>query len=246
MAFLQSAPPRQPIFRAPAVVLWLIAGLAGLHALRLWLPSGAAQAMVYEYALIPARYSNAFAASQADLIASWRGTVLERAIPFVSYMGLHNDWTHLVINSLWLLAFGPVVARRLGSLLFLLFFLVCGVAGAGLMLAFLWGAVVPVVGASAAISGLMGAAIRMLPGRFAWAHPGEAPLMPLLSRTVLGFTAVWMVTNLAFGTLGLGLVEPGQQIAWQAHLGGYFAGLLLAGLFDRLRPRALAPSLDDS
>ncbi|HSS13315.1 MAG TPA: hypothetical protein VLL04_05460, partial [Rhizomicrobium sp.] len=91
MAFLQSAPPRQPIFRAPAVVLWLIAALAGLHALRLWLPSALAQDMVYEYALIPARYSHAFVASQSGLAASWPGTVLERAIPFVSYMGLHND-----------------------------------------------------------------------------------------------------------------------------------------------------------
>ena len=58
------------------------------------------------------------------------GTVWERAIPFVSYMGLHASWTHLVINCLWLLAFGPVVARRFGSVLFLVFFLVCGVAGA--------------------------------------------------------------------------------------------------------------------
>jgi membrane associated rhomboid family serine protease len=69
--------------------------------------------------------------------------------------------------------------------------------------------------------------------------------MPLSSRQVLGFSAVWVVMNLAVGTLGLGLVPQGQQIAWQAHVGGYFAGLLLAGLFDRLRPRALAPSLDD-
>jgi membrane associated rhomboid family serine protease len=48
------------------------------------------------------------------------------------------------------------------------------------------------------------------------------------------------------GTLGLGgLVTHGQAIAWQAHLGGYFAGLLLASAFDRLRPRALAPPLDE-
>jgi len=28
---------------------------------------------------------------------------------------LHNDFTHLAINSLWLLAFGPIVARRFGA-----------------------------------------------------------------------------------------------------------------------------------
>ncbi|HEX2762066.1 MAG TPA: rhomboid family intramembrane serine protease [Rhizomicrobium sp.] len=233
MAFLHPGPARQPAFNVPAVVLGLIALLAALHGLRMVLPPDQGDGVLVTYALIPARLLLA--------VPLW-----DKAVPFVTYMGLHGDWSHLAINCLWLLPFGTVVARRFGAPLFLVFFLVCGVAGAGLILAFMWGAAVPVVGASAAISGLMGAAIRMLPGRFAWAQPGEAPLLPLFSRSVLVFTAVWMVTNLAFGTLGLGLVEPGQQVAWQAHMGGYFAGLLLAGLFDGLRPRALAPSLEDS
>ena len=104
----------------------------------------------------------------------------------------------------------------------------------------------PMVGASAAISGLMGAGIRLLPRRFPWAQPGEAPMEPLLSRQVLSFSAIWVALNMVVGYLGLeGLVSHGQAIAWQAHLGGYFAGLLLASAFDRLRPRALAPPLDE-
>jgi membrane associated rhomboid family serine protease len=244
MAFLQSAPPRQPIFRAPAVVLWLIAALAALHALRLWLPQALAQDMIYEYALIPARYSHAFVASQSGLAASWPGTVLERAIPFVSYMGLHNDWTHLVLNSLWLLAFGPVVARRLGPVLFLVFFLICGVAGAFTYVGFNWGSPIPVVGASGAISGLMAAALRMLPGQAPWAEPGTAPLAPLFSRQTLIFTAVWAAINLLAGVTGLGLGGESGMIAWQAHLGGFLAGLLLCGPFDFLRPRQVGMPLD--
>jgi len=244
MAFLQSAPPRQPIFRAPAVVLWLIAVVAGLHALRLWLPAALGQDMVYEYALIPARYSHAFVASQAGLVASWPGTVLERAIPFVSYMGLHNDWTHLIINSLWLLAFGPVVARRQGPLLFLLFFLVCGAAGALAYIALNWGSPVPVVGASGAISGLMAAALRMLPGQAPWAEPGTAPLAPLFSRQILIFTVVWAAINIVAGITGLGVGGESGLIAWQAHLGGFLAGLLFCGPFDALRPRQVGIPLD--
>jgi len=244
MAFLQSAPPRQPIFRAPAVVLWLIAVVAGLHALRLWLPAALGQDMVYEYALIPARYSHAFVASQAGLVASWPGTVLERAIPFVSYMGLHNDWTHLIINSLWLLAFGPVVARRQGPLLFLLFFLVCGAAGALAYIALNWGSPVPVVGASGAISGLMAAALRMLPGQAPWAEPGTAPLAPLFSRQILIFTVVCAAINIVAGITGLGVGGESGLIAWQAHLGGFLAGLLLCGPFDALRPRQVGIPLD--
>ena len=127
MAFLQPQSPRQPVFQAPAIVLWLIGALTAAHGLRMLASDARSQDLVYAYGLVPARYSRAFLESHmAD-----PGTVLERAIPFVSYMGLHSDITHLGINCLWLLAFGPVVARRFGGLLFLVFFIVCGMAGAG-------------------------------------------------------------------------------------------------------------------
>lgn len=240
MAFLQSAPPRQPFFRAPAIVLWLIGGLAALHAFRVWLSPARNQDMIYEYALIPLRYSRSF----LDSHMANPGTVVEQAIPFFSYMGLHNDWTHLVVNCLWLLAFGPVVARRLGAVLFLAFFLVCGVAGALTYLAFNWGSPVPVVGASGAISGLMAAALRMLPGQRPWAPEGEAPLAPLFSRQLLIFSAVWAAINLLAGVTGLGFGGESGLIAWQAHLGGFLAGLLLCGPFDSLRPRTVGIALD--
>jgi membrane associated rhomboid family serine protease len=232
MAFLHSGPARQPAFNAPLVVLGLIGLLVAAHALRVALPEARSDNIIATYAFIPAR-----------LLLP--GTVWGKGVPFVSYMALHGDWMHVAINSLWLLAFGPIVARRFGAPLFLLFFVACGIAGAILFLAFDWGGGNPVVGASAAISGLMGAAIRLLPGRFPWAQPGEAPMAPLLSRQVLSFSAVWVVLNAVVGTLGLGLVPEGQAVAWQAHLGGYFAGLVLASLFDRLRPRPLAPPLDE-
>jgi membrane associated rhomboid family serine protease len=53
------------------------------------------------------------------------------------------------------------------------------------------------------------------------------------------FLAVWMGLNALFG---LGAVsfgtEPGQQLAWQAHIGGFFAGLILFAAFDPVAPRA--------
>lgn len=241
MAFLQSAPPRQPFFRAPAIVLWLIAVLAGAHAARILASAVRSQELILEYGLIPARYSRAFLESHmAD-----PGTVWERAVPFVSYMGLHSDWTHLVINCLWLLAFGPIVARRLGTGLFLVFFTVCGVAGAGAYVGLNWGSDVPVVGASGAISGLMAAGLRMLPGQAPWALPGETPLAPIFSRQILMFSGVWAAINLLAGLTGLGMGGSEGLIAWQAHLGGFVAGLLLCGVFDALRPRPVGVPLED-
>jgi membrane associated rhomboid family serine protease len=240
MAFLQSQPPRQPIFRAPSIVLWLIAALAALHGLRIALPDARAQEIAFDYGLVPARYSRAFLESRMlD-----PGTVWERAVPFVSYMGVHNDWTHLVINCLFLLAFAPIVARRFGAVLFLVFFVVCGIAGALTYLAFNWGSAAPVVGASGAISGLMAAALRMLPGQSPWAVPGATPLLPVFSRQMLVFTAALVAINVLTGIAGLPVGGENAQIAWQAHLGGYLAGLFLCGPFDALRPRTVGAPLD--
>jgi len=240
MAFLQSHPPRQPIFRAPPVVLWLIAVLTALHAARIWLPPARAQDLAYEYGLVPARYSRAFLESRmAD-----PGTLWDRAVPFVSYMGLHNDWTHLAINCFFCLAFAPIVARRFGAALFLVFFILCGIAGALTYLAFAWGSDAPVIGASGAISGLMAAALRMLPGQSPWAVPGTAPLAPIFSRQMLVFTGALVAINVLMGISGLSIGGETAQVAWQAHLGGFVAGLLLCGPFDMLRPRSVGAPLD--
>src|SRR5438067_690544 len=234
MAFLQSAPPRQPVFRAPPVVLWLIGALAALHLARVTRPGNQPDNIVYEFGFYPLRYSRTFLESHM----ANPGTLWERAVPFLSYMGLHGSWTHLVINCLWLLAFGPIVARRFGTALFLLFFVVCGIAGAATYLAFNWASPVPVVGASGAISGLMAAGLRMLPSQTPWAVPEETPLASLLSRQILVFTLLWAAINLLTGVTGLGMGGETGLVAWQAHLGGFATGLLLSGPFDRLRPRA--------
>ena len=237
MAFLQpqSSDPwtRQPVFRAPAVVISLIAVLVAAHGARAMVPAGLSTELVNQFAFIPARYSQVFLASHNADPGGW----LAQLVPFVSYMALHNDVTHLVINSLWLLAFGPIVARRFGGFLFLLFFLTCGVAGALTHLAFNWGSLVPVIGASGAISCLMAAGLRLLPTQAPWAQASEEKLAPIFSRQIFIFTVIWMGINLVAGVTRLGLGGEAGTIAWQAHLGGYLTGLFLAGPFDKLRPR---------
>jgi membrane associated rhomboid family serine protease len=221
------------MFRVPAVVVGLILFLAAAHGARVAVPGPLSDRLINQYAFIPARYSPAFLAAHNVDPGGW----LARGVPFLSYMALHNDLTHLAINSLWLLAFGPIVARRFGGTLFLIFFLICGVAAAAAHLIFNWGSVMPVIGASGAISGLMGAGLRLLPTQAPWARPGEEALAPIFSRQIVIFTVIWMAINLAAGLTGFGLVGEQGLIAWQAHVGGYFAGLLLAGPFDHLRQR---------
>ncbi len=211
---------RQPIFNAPAVAIGLIAILIFAHLARVLLPDAISVDVLFVYGFVPARYG----AGLFPAHTPW----LEQLVPFVSYMFLHGDWTHVLINSLWLLVFGAVVARRWGAPLFLAFFAVCGIAAALAYLAFNIGSASPVIGASGAISGLMAAGFRMI--------GAQEKLASLLDRRVLVWTAVWTAANVVTGLSGLGAGPGVHLVAWQAHLGGYFAGLFLAGLFDRFRP----------
>jgi membrane associated rhomboid family serine protease len=234
MAFFQDQrPSREPFLNAPAIIFWLIGALVVTHVGRVMLPAPWPQYLLFQFAFIPARYSAAALAAMGIPAPGFAGQV----IPFVSYMFLHGDYVHLAVNSLWLLAFGPIVAKRLKTTKFLLFFLFCGIASITLHLVVYFGAGEPVVGASGAISGLMGAAIRIFYGRLLFGRQisvGETPpLAPLMSRPILGFALVWLIANFIAGVTGLGLTDPTVTVAWVAHLGGFFAGLIGITAFDR-------------
>ena len=102
-----------------------------------------------------------------------------------------------------------------------------------------------VVGASGAISGLMGAAFRFLfrsieeGGALALSGARSTPLMPLAEtlqdRRILMAIAGWTLINVLLAWGAAGLTEA-AGIAWEAHLGGFYAGLLLYGFFDRPSP----------
>lgn len=141
---------------------------------------------------------------------------------------LHGGWAHLLMNAGSALAFGPPVARILGenirgAALFYIFFLICGaLAGLGFVVVH-WQGSGLVIGASGAISGLWGAASRLLAGR--------GTLAPLLCRPVVLQGVVFLVINVGIGLLG-GFAQ--MNIAWEAHVAGYAAGLLLISPATRL------------
>jgi membrane associated rhomboid family serine protease len=225
---------REPIFNAPSSVLALLAGLALVHALRTLLTNGQDDLLVLSLAFIPARYG--------PIGSELPGAPLASVTSFVTHMFLHGDATHLIVNSAWLLIFGSAIARRVGTLRFLFFSMVCGVGGAFGFLCFNPGLAVPVIGASGAVSGLMGGVMRFFFSALDYGGAGLLRHQPwVIPRMSLGQMArdrraavaigVWILLNflvsLGFG----GLAAPGV-IAWEAHLGGFFTGLLAFGLFD--------------
>jgi membrane associated rhomboid family serine protease len=222
------------MFNVPGVVLAVIAVLIGVQVARYVMPEEWSAWLTIALAFIPARYSHFPEAIPGGDVAS--------VTSFLTYALVHADVVHLAINSVWLLAFGGAVANRLGAKRFLLFSSLCAIAGAVGFLAVNVGLPVPMVGASGAVSGMMGGTMRFLFGtidsggglRALRENPRAVQLMPLrqalLDRRVLAVTGAFLLANV-LAVFGLGGISAGG-IAWEAHLGGYFAGLFSIGLFE--------------
>jgi membrane associated rhomboid family serine protease len=234
--------PSEPIFNVPTVVTVLIAVMVLVHGVREWaLSPEEDNDLLWLFAFVPARYeSSVFGAG------AFPGGLAADVWTFVSYAFLHGSWTHLGLNSVWLLAFGTPVARRFGPSRFLMFFALAAAGGALAHLAAYSGQRVPMIGASAAISGFMAAAIRFAfqrggPLRLTGNNPDDAyrvPALPLAAvlrdSRALAFLGVWFGLNLLFGLGSFGLGND-QAIAWQAHIGGFVAGLLGFAAFDPVK-----------
>lgn len=221
---------REPIFNLPRIMVLALGLIWALHFVRTSvLTRGQDLGLLVETAFIPLRY--AVPLSQQSPAWLWSP---------VTYSFLHGNLAHLIVNSIWMAAFGAVVARRIGTARFCLFWVASAVAAVALHLVLHWGEEIPVIGASGVVSGLMGAAARFAfpsGGRF---HRERAHFLPRLSileslsnRTVIAYLAIWFGIN-ALAAFGFG-ADPRSTttIAWEAHIGGFLCGFLGFALFDR-------------
>ncbi|BAS00725.1 integral membrane protein, Rhomboid family [Blastochloris viridis] len=231
------------MFNVPPAALALTIALVAVHVIRELVGREADVDILLYFAFIPARYTDVAAFGELP------GGVGAEFWTFVTYAFLHADWTHLLVNAVWLLAFGSAVAWRFGTARFLAFFALTAAAGAAAHLAFHIGEPVPLVGASGALSGFMAAAARFVfeaGGPLgAFRHHGAAayrvPALPLgralRDPRIVAFLAVWIGLNFLFGLGSLGSELSGSTIAWEAHLGGFAAGLAGFALFDPVTRR---------
>jgi membrane associated rhomboid family serine protease len=195
--------PREPVLNAPWPPLLLCLTLLALYAAQ---SAWGGFAAIEAHALIPVRV----------ITGEWGG--------LATHLFLHGGWAHVLLNTAGLLAFGTAVARLLGlgvrgGAAFLAFYLACGVLAGAAFVALNPVGETPVVGASGAVAGLMAGASRLIerPGRLSgWRSP-----------PVIGMGAAWLVINIAAAVLGTLPGAGGASIAWEAHLAGYAAGLLL-------------------
>jgi membrane associated rhomboid family serine protease len=212
--------PREPIFnQMPMGVATLIGIIITAH-LAFFVQNPATQAAALAtFALSPAQFAQ-------DISA---GNWISALSMLFGYQFLHGGTLHLVMNLAMLLQAGPIAEAGLrrnhdGTIRFVIFFLLCGVGGGLAFCAFNPGTVSVTIGASGAISGIFAG---FLWGAIGLARPGQAMLMPVLASAV-----VFLLINVGLAALARGFNFV--PIAWESHLGGFIAGLILYPLFARL------------
>ena len=144
---------------------------------------------------------------------------------FITHAFLHGGMLHLLMNTGIFLALGSLLAKGLGSLRFLVLFVVSAIGGA-LLFALISDPQGPLVGASGALFGFIGALKRW---EWRWIASTGASSQRFWG-TILGLAGINVVLYLTF---------QGAEIAWEAHLGGFIAGWLMAPV---LAPGRAAPS----
>lgn len=153
----------------------------------------------------------------------------------ITSMFLHGSWWHLIGNMLYLWVFGDNIEDSMGHRRFVAFYLITGIVAALIHAVMDPESATPMVGASGAISGVMGAYLVL--------HPRVKVLALIFNRIPVRLPAYvllvgWIVFQL-FNAYG-----SGGSTAWWAHIGGFFAGVVLivpfryktVPLFDRNRP----------
>jgi membrane associated rhomboid family serine protease len=242
--------------RRAAVVVWLFT-LANLGVfLLLQLPATGCEELqfVYRFSAIP-RELTTFAPLSGGELESLLGDCANGmpekniALSLVTSLFLHGGLGHLASNLLFLVVFGNNVEDRLGHLRFILFY---AVGGAGATLAYTAvrpDSIVPLIGASGAVAAALGAYLICWPrARVYTVVPFPLYLVALvipgirIVRWLIIFAVVvlpaWLLLGGWFALQVVSARNPtGEPIAYEAHVGGFLAGVVLLLVMDRWRAR---------
>ena len=181
-------------------------------------------------------------------ISAWGATPNQfREYDLIAYptvftsMFLHGGWGHIIGNMLYLWIFGDNVEDLLGKFRFVIFYLLCGVVASlsHIRVSLLLGrGDLPSIGASGAVAGILGAYLLYFPRARVLASVPVGFFLRIVRVPALLFLGLWIVIQLVSGAASLPGTEGGGGIAFFAHIGGFFTGLILIKAFalGRRRP----------
>ena len=202
---------------APLVTYALIA----LNVLFFFVELSGGEAFIGKWAFVPSRFL-------ADPVGDF--------LTLFTSMFMHAGWVHLGGNMLYLWIFGDNVEDRFGHIMFIIFYLISGLAATFAQLAFSVGSNVPNLGASGAIAGVLGAYILLFPkGRVKVLQGQGVVQVPALLAI-----GMWIVLQFFSGVGSIADTEKTGGVAYMAHIGGFIAGLVRTFVFRGKSPRQLS------
>ncbi len=148
----------------------------------------------------------------------------------ISHMFLHGGWMHIIGNMWFLWIFGNNVEDSMGHMRFIAFYLLCGLAAAGLQILSNPASVIPMVGASGAIGGVMGAYVLLYPRVTVQMLVVLGFYVTTIAVPAFWMLGYWLLLQIIGGISSFGRTEGG--VAFWAHIGGFIAGALLILIFQ--------------
>jgi membrane associated rhomboid family serine protease len=215
----------QPRFTKPYVTYAIIAVNLAIYLFEdlLYRQSPAnLNSLVFEFGMVPRLITHGMTAHSHVNLALGFVTVL-------TSMFLHGSWPHVIGNMWFLYIFGDNIEDYLGHFSYLMFYLLCGFAGAATHIFQNPASSVPTVGASGAIAGVIGGYFLLYPRAkvlmfFLWFW-----WMP--AWIVIGY---WFLVQFLNGTATtIAYAQSQGGVAVWAHIGGFIAGLILIKLLPK-------------
>jgi membrane associated rhomboid family serine protease len=153
-------------------------------------------------------------------------------ISWITAMFMHESWSHILGNMLFLFIFGKNVENAFGSIRYLFFYFAGGFVAmmsqtaATLIGGTAFDARVPTLGASGAIAAVLGAYLIMYPRSNVFGLLG----IVWLKVPAWLFLIAWFLYQLAEANFGLLAPSSGGGVAFFAHVGGFLFGAITTTL----------------
>ena len=221
----------------PIVTYLLIAANVAVFLYMLTLRGSSQELFVENWSVIPARFTQ-----YAIFHREYPQITSPLYLTLLTSMFLHGGWLHIGGNMLFLWVFGDNVEDAMGPGRFLIYYLLCGLAGNVAHISFNQSSFAPSLGASGAIAGVLGGYLILRPrGRVRNLIFLGIIFLPLVlpAWIVIGYWFALQALN-GFLTLGANFRSGGASgggVAYWAHIGGFVAGVLLIKVFTAGRQR---------
>ncbi len=185
-------------------------------------------AMIQAVALVP------------GLVTEGQSVVLPFYLTFFTAMLVHGGLMHIASNMIYMVVLGDKGEDLMGPGLYILFYLLCGLAASVAQIAADPTSMIPNVGASGAIAGVLAGYLLLLPTgtvRILFFLP---PFSRIARIPALFFISLWFILQIFGGAMSLGASSESGGVAYWAHVGGFLAGLALAFVYKQIMRRRLA------